>query len=120
MQNLNKKIIILITILVIGCIFFIFMYLSSQLKLRNAEQVIASQQINGKVLLFSKLFFEKVLQGTKIVSFDDRLQLENSVRALNDKEIFDSWEKFTGAKDQTEVQQDFYDLFGLLLKKIKS
>jgi len=118
MPNPNKKINILITILIIGNVFFLFMYVSSQLKLRETEQTVASQKINSQVLDFSELFFDKVLQGTKEVSFDDRLQLENAVRALNDKEIFDTWTKFTSAKDQAEVQRSFYNLFRLLFSKL--
>lgn len=120
MPNSNKKIIIIITLLILGNIFFAVMYVSRQVKLRNLEQTVASQQINEKVLEFSQLFFDKVLQGSKEVSFDDRLLLENAVRVLNDKEIFSAWEKFTKAKDQAEVQKDFYNLFQLLLKKLKS
>jgi len=118
MQNSNKKFIIIITILIISNIFFAVMYVSGQVKLRKVEQTVANQQINAKVLEFSQLFFDKVLRGTKEVSFDDRLKLENSIRALNDKAIFDAWTKFTKAKDQAEVQQDFYGLFKLLLGKL--
>jgi hypothetical protein len=83
------------------------------------EIMIQKQQINSKILSFTQLFMDKVLQGSTTVSFDDRLQLENSVRALNDNEIFSSWQKFTNAKSQTEIQQDFYKLFDLLLKSIE-
>lgn len=119
MQNTNKKIITLIAILAIGNIFFASMYVSSQMARKKAEQAVVNSQINDKVLVFSQLFFDKVLQGTKTVSFDDRLQLENAVRALNDKTIFDAWTNFTNAKDQADVQKAFYGLFQLLLKKIK-
>ncbi len=118
MQNTNKTTTIIIVILVIISIFFGVMYVFSLVKLKNDENIITSQQANTKVLAFAELFLNKVLKGGKTVSFDDRLQLENSVRALNDKDIFDSWTKFTNAKDQNEVQQDFYNLFGLLLGKI--
>lgn len=119
MPNPNKKLHIAIIILALGCIIFASLYLGAKIKLRNAEQMIASQQINEKVLEFSQLFFDKVLQGTQEVSFDDRLLLENSVRALNDKEIFNAWTTFTKAKGEVEVQKDFYNLFQLLLKKLK-
>jgi hypothetical protein len=118
MTQINKTIKIIITVLFITTIFFAYLYFSSCVKFSNAEKIIASQQVNEKVLSFSQLFFEKVLQGTKEVSFDDRLRLENSVRELNDKEIFDSWTKFTGAKDQAQIQKNFYSLFQLLLDKI--
>jgi len=89
------------------------------MRVRVIEQAIEGQKINEKVFLFSQLFFDKVLQGEREVSFDDRLELENAVRALNDKDIFDRWTKFTNAKDQAEIQQRFYNLFKLLLEKIR-
>lgn len=117
MQKRTKILItILFVILVISNIFFIYEYLLSS---RNMEIMIQKQQINSKILSFTQLFMDKVLQGSTTVSFDDRLQLENSVRALNDNEIFSSWQKFTNAKSQTEIQQDFYKLFDLLLKSIE-
>lgn len=114
----TKILIILVIILVISNIFFAWMYLSSKVTTRNLETKVETQTINSGVLSFSKLFMDKVLSGSKEVSFEDRLLLENSVRDLNDKEIFDSWQTFTKAKDQTETQQNFYSLFQLLLKKI--
>ncbi len=117
MQNSNK-LITLVIILLLGNIFFGWMYISSKVVVRSLETKIQSQKINSDVLLFTKLFMDKVLSGTKEVSFDDRLQLENAIRGLNDKEIFDSWQLFTKAKDQAQVQKNFYSLFQLLLKKI--
>lgn len=117
MQN-TKFLVTLVVILFISNMFFGWMYVSSRVQMRSLETKVENQKINGEVLLFTQLFMEKVLGGAKEVSFDDRLQLENSVRNLNDKEIFDSWQIFTKAKDAAEVQKDFYSLFELLLKKI--
>ncbi len=96
------------------------MYLSSKVAVRALEQKVAAQEVNSKTLLFTQLFMDKVLGGAKEVSFDDRLQLENAVRGLNDAEVFNSWQNFTKAKDSAEVQRDFYALFQLLLKKISA
>jgi len=97
-------------------LFFVYKYYSDHRNQRLTEQ---KQQINSQILSFTQLFMAKVLRGGEVVSFDDRLQLENAVRALNDKVIFAAWEKFTKAKDQAEVQNDFYDLFEVLLEKIE-
>jgi hypothetical protein len=118
MQKSNIPITILLIALVMGNIFFIWKYATSQIAVHNLESKIENQKVNDKILLFTQLFMDKVLSGSKEVSFEDRLQLENSVRDLNDKEVFDSWQTFTRAKDQTETQQNFYSLFQLLLKKI--
>jgi len=114
-QNHNKILILAIIILALGNIFFAYKYIA---KTRTLDEATQKQRINDKVLSFTQLFMDKALRGGTAVSFDDRLQLENSVRALNDKEIYTSWEKFTSAKSQTEVQQNFYALFELLLGKI--
>ena len=118
-QTHNKILIILLVIFLLGDILFATMFVKARMDLSNANQTIAGEKTNAQVLVFARLFFNKVLQGNKEVSFDDRLQLENAVRALNDKDIFDSWNKFTLAKSQTEVQADFYSLFELLLGKIQ-
>ncbi len=116
MQNKSKILVaVLLVALVISNAFFAYMYLKNTRALADATQ---KQQINKNVLSFTELFMTKVLQGSSVVSFDDRLQLENSVRALNDKDIFTSWTNFTNAKSQTETQQAFYALFNLLLKKL--
>ncbi len=96
--------------------FFACMYL---MNLQRVEVLENKQEINSNVLTFTQLFVDKVLKGNKEVSFEDRLQLENSIRALKDKETFDCWERFTNAKSQDEVQNNFYELFSLLLKKIE-
>lgn len=114
-KRLKVLVIILFLTLVFSNIFFGYQYLSS---IRVLDETIQKQQTNSSVLNFTQLFMAKVLRGGGVVSFEDRLLLENAVRALNDKAIFTCWEKFTKAKDQAEVQNDFYDLFELLLKKI--
>jgi len=114
-KRLKILLVALFASLVISNVFFTYNYI---VNLRTLEQMTKKQEINANVLSFTQLFLEKVLRGGTLVSFDDRLHLENSVRALNDKDIFASWESFTNAKSQTEVQQDFYTLFDLLLKRI--
>jgi hypothetical protein len=116
MQNQTKILIIIISLLAVSNIFFLYQYRVSQ---RALNQIITQQQINAEILSFTELFMTKVLQGAKEVSFEDRLQLENAVRALNDQAIITAWQTFTKAKDSAEIQQDFYALFALLLKKIQ-
>lgn len=85
---------------------------------KQAIQQVKVQQINGKALLFTKLFVQKVLQGQEEIGFEDRLQLENSVRDLNDQAIFSQWQRFTNAQSNQQAQQEAGDLFVLLLSKI--
>ncbi len=118
MEKKSKTLKIVLAVLVVGNIFFAWTYVSSRVAVRNLEVATEKQKVNSKILSFTQLFVEKVLGGTKEVSFDDRLALENAVRDLNDKEIFESWQTFTKARDSAEVQKDFYALFRLLLNKI--
>lgn len=114
----NKKIVfVLFMILIISNIFFVYKYFESKniIKQNNIKQ-----EANKEILSFTLLFMNKVLQGSKEISFDDRLQLETSVRNLNDEDIYDSWKTFTKATNDTEVQKDFYNLFTILLEKIES
>ena len=75
-------------------------------------------QYNTKVLAFTKLFVAKVIKAQGDVSFDDRLKLENAVRDINDKAIFDQWQKFTSAKTDSDAQQAVKDLLEMLVNKI--
>ncbi len=111
---------VLITIIVLALVFLGWQYISLSQKLQVAEKVVAGQQTNKKVLAFSELFVTNVLQGGSSVSFDQRLQLENAVRDINDPKIYAAWQNFTNAKDQAQIQQNFYVLFSLLLKKIEA
>ncbi len=114
----TKVLVILVIVLFLSNIFFVWMLVSSKMSVRDLQTKVSSQKVNGDILNFTQLFVNKVLNGSKDVSFDDRLQLENAVRNLNDKQIFESWQIFTKATSSVEVQKDFYSLFQLLLKKI--
>ena len=118
MQTQKKLYTIFIIVLFLGFLFFAWQFISLKAELRTANQSIANEQVNAKVLNFSKLFVTNVLDGSKEVSFDQRLELENAMRDIKDPELFASWQKFTAAKDQSEIQRQFADLFQLLLKKI--
>lgn len=85
---------------------------------KKFQRQIMAQQINEKTLGFIKLFVEKVLNGQNEISFEDRLQLENNVRDLNDKAIFSQWQKFTKTKTNEDAQVQVGALFMLLLDKI--
>ncbi|MBU4275040.1 hypothetical protein KKE19_04495 [Patescibacteria group bacterium] len=75
-------------------------------------------QYNEKILNFTKLFITKVIRAKEDVSFEDRLQLENAVREINNKAIFDQWQKFTEAKSEAQAQEDVKILLDLLVNKI--
>ena len=67
---------------------------------------------------FAKLFIDKIMLSQGTVSFDDRLELENAVRAINDKEIFAKWQQFLKSKTNKEAQITTANLLNVLLDKI--
>lgn len=118
MKKINFLVLIFILILLAGNVYLgiqCFLYKSD---LDKIQKNIIAQQINEKNLSFAKLLVEKILQGGSVVSFEDRLKLENAVRDLNDQEIFSQWQKFTNSKSDQETQQTIGVLFNSLLNKI--
>ena len=109
-----------ISLLVSGNIFLLVQFGILNGELRQAKKELNVRQINEKTLTFAKLFVEKVLQGTDEVSFEDRLRLENSVRDINDPEIFDQWQNFIKTQTDREAQDQMSRLFMMLLNKLGS
>jgi len=117
---MNKQKIILIAIILILIAVNIFLgvsYILAEKQLKTAEKRLVIQQNSAKIVNFTKLFIEKVLKAEKEVSFEDRLQLENAVRDLNDNEILTQWEKFTNSKTEPEAQEAVKNLLELLVLK---
>ncbi len=120
-NKIDKKklfIIIIVTILAAGNVFFCVIYFLNRAELSKTTQQLKVQQTNEKVLFFAKLFIDKVLllQGT--VGFEDRLKLENAVRDINDKEIFSKWQEFTKSQNDRESQVALGNLLKLLFQKL--
>lgn len=105
--------ILLVAFLVAG-----FGYLSTQKKLTVAESSLVTADQVKEVALFNKMFVEKVLASKAQMSFDDRLELENSVRKLSDVEILRLWRAFTNSKSDADAQVQVKDLLQLLAAKM--
>lgn len=117
----NKKIILLlILLLLIGNLFFALKYFIVQGELKQTQQLIKGQQVNEKILNFTNLFITKVLKANNEVSFEDRLKLENGVRALEDQTILNQWNKFVESKTPEDAQREVKDLLEMLVNKIKN
>jgi hypothetical protein len=108
----------LVVILLISTLFFAWLSVSYNSKIQRLENERAVQTSNNKIMSFTKLFMSKVLNGSSEVSFEDRLQLENSAKELGDSEILNSWQDFTKSKTSADVEKNFYNLLQLLLNKI--
>ncbi len=118
---LSRKKIILFLLLVFalfGIILLAIKCCSLKSRVDALEFENSNQKINRDVVVFLKLFIEKILQGEEEVSFEDRLKLENSVRDLKDKEVLSLWENFTQAKTSEEAQFSLKNLLRALVDKI--
>lgn len=116
---MNQKTIlnrIIIIILIAGNIFLGFKYFTVK---KGVEVTSQNQVSNDKVLAFTKLFVEKVLKSGTEVNFETRLQLENEVRNLGNKEILAQWQKFTDSKTEADAQTEVKNLLGILINNIK-
>ena|SRR3989338_9383483 len=114
---MNKKYLFIFLL----CISLIFNAVLSFLLVNDVyanNQASQTQQINLRVLSFTGLFIEKVLMSNQEVDFDTRLALETMVRNLNDQEILQQWEKFTGATDGGKASTEAKVLLNILVKKI--
>lgn len=118
---MNKSrlfLITIITLLAAGNIYFGSMLILEKNKLNEIRDQLKDQETNEKVLFFAKLFISKVLLGEGEVDFEDRLKLENAVRDIGDKNIFDHWQTFTSSQSDKEVQTSAGQLLNLLFDKI--
>jgi|SRR3989344_1543604 len=120
--NVSRKTILVVAaviiLLLLATIFFAGVYLLKVQENEKLQKEIAVGKTNSKVASFLKLFVEKVLKTDKPVSFEDRLQLENAVRNINDPDILAKWEKFTGGTDEVQIQQGVKDLLEVLAEKL--
>ncbi|MBI4087638.1 MAG: hypothetical protein HY434_02300 [Candidatus Liptonbacteria bacterium] len=117
----KKALTIAVAILLIFGIFSVSQYFKLQRELKSAQAEIALVKegpSSMEVLDFARAFVEKVLRAKGEVSFETRLQLENMVRDLKDRELLDRWNAFVESQTETEAQEQVKLLLSLLLKKI--
>jgi len=118
-MNKHKIIFILILILLAGNVFLSVKYFFITRELRQTKTLLETQQTNGKVLEFTKLFIGKVLKAKTEVDFEMRLKLENAVRDIRDEEILAQWSKFIESKPESSAQEEVKNLLETLINKIK-
>ena len=108
----------LIVLLAGGVIAGIVGYYSVSTELSSVKSQLALQKKDERVLSFLKMFVKKVIKADKEIGFEDRLELENAVRQLGDKEILAQWKKFVDSKDEKEAQKNTKDLIDLLVDEV--
>lgn len=120
MKNQKTILFLLIVLLLAGLAFVSFQYMSVQQELRQIQTATATQGVNEKVLAFTGLFIEKVLNAETEVDFETRLRLENAVRAIDDEQILTQWKRFSESTNEQEAQVEVKNLLGLLVGKISN
>lgn len=118
MSKKKLLVIMLVSILLAGNVFFGIEYFTGRAELRRTEALLKTRNTNNKVIKFTKLFVNKVLKAESEVDFETRLRLENAVRDLNNEPILAQWQKFTDSKTETEAQTQVKNLLELLVNKI--
>ena len=120
MSKLKIVYIIILVIFLVSNLFFAFRYSAVQKELEEIKTPLEIQEINTKVLNFTKFFIEKVLKAEEEVDFETRLRLENAVRDLGDQEILAQWQRFVDSENESQAQQEVKNLLELLVTKIKA
>ncbi len=117
-----SKVILLIVviILVVSNIVFVKKYVSASRRAELAEASVLKTNLNAKILDFTNLFIEQVLQGKGEISFDERLVMETSVKDLKDQEISAQWRKFVESNDERTAQVEVTNLLKLLINKARN
>jgi hypothetical protein len=116
---INKRLIIIIVILIAGNIFCGFSYYNAYKELQTIKSSETKVDTNVKVIDFTSMFIKKVLQADQEVDFETRLSLENAVRDLKDEEIMAEWQKFVSSKTEAEAQNSVKKLLEILVTKIQ-
>jgi len=100
-------------------IYFSIQY-SGQVEINGdiTDQQAADQKVRLQDAKFINFFVDKVLATEGTVSFDDRVKLENDIRALGDQKALDLWNTFVDSKDSAEAQDNAVKLMSYLSYKL--
>ena len=93
-------------------------YLVTLQELKITQETLKTYQYDDKILAFTKMFVGQVLKTDGAVSLENVLKLENAVRDINSKPIYDEWQKFLNSKTQLEAQIEVKNLLEMLVNKI--
>ena len=118
MKTSEKILTVFVVVLTLISVYLLVQCFLFRAELKEADQMVKDQQVNIKIISFINLFIDKVLSGQTEVSFEDRLQLENAVRSINDQEIINQWQKFVNSGIDEDGQENLSKLLKLLVTKI--
>lgn len=116
---MNKTIcVVIIVVLAVGNVFFAIDKVKIQKELDLTRVEIRGQERSKEISAFLKLFVSKVIMAKDEIGFEDRLELENAVRDLNDKQIFEAWKRFVDSSGETNSQDNLKNLLRILVGRI--
>jgi len=67
---------------------------------------------------FMKLFIDTVLGTNGVISFEDRVRLENDIRTLGDSDAIRLWDSFVNSEDSETAQENAVRLMSYLSNKM--
>lgn len=93
-------------------------FVNSYQDLEKARVIINNQERRDQYLDFLSKFVRLVIKSEEEVSFEARLELENSVKKTGDQELLDIWQKFAASTSESEAQNNTKELLEILANKI--
>jgi hypothetical protein len=114
-KNLIKMVfIIVLSFSIMVNVALVFLLTKTTISLEKEQETKAKSH---SIMLFTNMFVKKILMANSDVDFDTRLDLETSVRSLNDEEILFQWQKFTNSSEGAEASKEAKNLLNLLTTK---
>ena len=106
---------VLMLLLLAGNLYFSAQYIYN---LRNEKVATVDQGalevIHVKNANFLKLFIDKVIKSNGVVSYEDRVQLENDIRQIHNPKLTEQWKLFVSSKDPKKAEVAASDLMAML------
>ena len=118
MNKFNKTTVVLIFLLIASNIVWGLQFSSQKTQLNNIKDELAGINQNKKILIFQKMFVEKVLKSNGSVDFNTRVELQNAVTNINDEQITKVWNAFLSAKTEIEGQTAVKELLSQLASRV--
>ncbi len=112
-KNKQTIIIILLVLVSIGSIFIGWQ------KQHNYSELKQSTEQKARLVNFLDLFIEKVLGPGEVITIEDRVNLENAVRDLENQEIQSKWQSFAKAPNEIEAQKQALELLQLVVNSLR-
>ena len=110
---------ILMLTLVAGNIFFSVQYMQG-IKMQSDQETQQQDKATERIQTarFMKLFIDTVLNTKDVISFENRVKLENDIRQLGDKSLTTQWDSFVSSKDPKSAQGEAVKLMSMLGSKM--